>query len=638
MASPGTDVFLSYKAEDRARLVPLVQALEAEGFSVWWDTHIGAGSRWREDIQEHLDAAKCVIVAWSKRSVGPEGDFVRDEATHARKHGTYLPIRLDAVDPPLGFGEVQAIPLKGWRGDRSDPRFRTVADAVRRRIAGEDIAHVRLFRGQARLSRRAIVAGGMGAAAVAAGGGWLLLRSAPANAQRIAVLPFDNLSGDAGQAYFSEGIAEELRSALTRIGLQVIGRASSEAVKKLDTKIIASKLDVANVLTGSVRRSPQLVRISAQLISGKDGVQRWEQSYDRTPGDEIRIQTDIATNVAQALSIALGQATKAALTLGGTNDGAAQDLYLRASELYNNDTGEDALREGVQLLDAAIARDPKYAKAFLAKAGMLELLATSYPKGVADMNTGLNEAELAARRAIALAPRLGAAYAQLGVIDEDRFNFPEAVRNIRQAIAMSPNEPKVLSSSLYISWYAGGDPRRALSIADRLVALDPLKAVNHSIRAVVLIDLRQYAEAIASARQSLQLAPDREWPHQLIGDSLILMNRPAEARVEFNSVPPDDVFRLRSEAVMAARSADMKAVERIVSHMRVLFADAATYNYAQVYAQARQNDRAFAALEKALEVKDAGLTGLRTDPFIDPIRADQRYAALVRKLNFPASA
>jgi serine/threonine-protein kinase len=222
-----TDVFVSYKAEDRARLRPLVAALEAEGFTVWWVTHIGGGAHWREDIQVHLDAAKCVIVVWSKRSVGIEGDFVRDEANRARKRGAYLPVRLDPVEPPLGFGEVQAISLRGWKGDRGDLRFLTIAEAVRRRIAGEDIAHVDLGSHGPVVSRRTLVAGSaVAATAVLATGGWFLLKPTPANAKRIAVLPFDNLSGDASQAYFAEGIAEELRSALTRIGLEVIGRAS----------------------------------------------------------------------------------------------------------------------------------------------------------------------------------------------------------------------------------------------------------------------------------------------------------------------------------------------------------------------------------------------------------------------------
>jgi serine/threonine-protein kinase len=632
-----TDVFVSYKAEDRARLRPLVSALEAEGFTVWWDTHIGGGAHWREDIQEHLDAAKCVIVVWSKRSVGIDGDFVRDEANRARKRGAYLPVRLDPVEPPLGFGEVQAISLRGWKGDRSDPRFLTITEAIRRRIAGEDIAHVDLGNHGASLSRRTVVVGSaVGATAVLATGGWLFLKSTPVNAKRIAVLPFDNLSGDGGQAYFSEGIAEELRSALSRIGLQVIGRASSEAVKDLDTKVIAARLGVANILTGSVRRSSAMVRISAQLVDGSDGVQRWEQTYDRAPGDEIKIQTDIATNVAQSLSIALGQAGKSALTLGGTTDSAAQDLYLRASALYGNDASEAAVREGVKLLDAAIARDPNYASAYRMKATFLEYLATSYSENADEMTRGKDAAEAAARRAIAIAPRLGAAYAELAGIEEDRFNFDKAQQFMRQAMALSPDDPKVISTSMYIRWYVCGAPGRALLLADRLASLNPLTPTSYSVRSAILIDLRRYAEAIEAARKSLQLAPSREWPHQLIANALILMNRPNEARAELKFVPEDDLYRLASEGIIAARAGDANAVERIVSQIRKGSGDAAMFQYAQVYGQAQQLDRAFDALDKGLAVKDPGVTGVRTDPFLDPIRHDPRYPALVRKVNFPA--
>jgi len=634
-----TDVFVSYKAEDRARLRPLVAALEAEGFTVWWDTHIGGGVHWREDIQEHLDAAKCVIVVWSRRSVGIEGDFVRDEANRARKRAAYLPVRLDPVEPPLGFGEVQAVSLRGWKGDRGDPRFLAIAEAVRRRIAGEDIAHVDLGHQGPPVSRRTLVAGSaVAATAVLATGGWFLLKSTPANAKRIAVLPFGNLSGDASQAYFAEGIAEELRSALTRLGLQVIGRASSEAVKDLDTKVAAAKLDVANILTGSVRRSPALVRISAQLVDGKDGVERWEQSYDRTPADEIKIQTDIATNVAQSLSIALGQASKAALTLGGTNDSAAQDLYLRASALYGNDTSEAAVREGVKLLDAAIARDPNYANAFRLKANFLEFLATSYSKNADEMTRGKDAAEAAAQKAITIAPRLGAAYAELAGIEEDRFNFDKSQHFMREAMALSPGDPKVISTSMYIRWYVCGEPDKALALADRLAELNPLTPTSYSVRSAILIELRRYAEAIQAARKSLQLAPSREWPHQLIANALILMDRPREALAELQFVPADDLYRLASHGVIAARAGDMSAVERIVAQIRKGSGDSAMFQYAQVYAQARQLDRAFEALEKGLAVKDPGVTGVRTDPFLDPIRHDPRYPALVKKINFPACA
>jgi tetratricopeptide (TPR) repeat protein len=174
-----------------------------------------------------------------------------------------------------------------------------------------------------------------------------------------------------------------------------------------------------------------------------------------------------------------------------------------------------------------------------------------------------------------------------------------------------------------------------LPLADRLVELDPLNPVTFTRRADVLLAMRQFPAAIESARKSLQLATERSYPHQLIGDSLVLMNRPNDALAEYKKVPVDDVFRLTGEAIVQGRSHDAARMGRTLAHMRDLFGDAATYNYAQVYAQAGDLGRAFAALNKALEVKDAGLTGLKTDPFLDPLRGDPRYAALLKRLNFP---
>lgn len=139
-----SEVFVSYKSEDRGRLHPLVSALEAEGFSVWWDAQIGGGANWQKDIEQHLDGARCVIVAWTKRSVGDEGHFVRDEARRAQRRGVYLPVCLDAVEPPLGFGEIQAIRLVRWKGDRADPRFQSLVDAVRAYQSGQHSVRPRI--------------------------------------------------------------------------------------------------------------------------------------------------------------------------------------------------------------------------------------------------------------------------------------------------------------------------------------------------------------------------------------------------------------------------------------------------------------------------------------------------------------
>ena len=204
------DVFVSYKAEDRRRIKPLVEALQSEGFSVWWDEQIGGGAAWRHAIEAELNSAHCVIVAWSKHSVGMDGTFVQDEATRAQERHVYVPVLIDKVHLPLGFGETQALPLVGWRGDRSDPRYQAICSAVQRLAGDKEAPPVAVRRG---VDRRMVLAGGAAATvAVVGAGAWAFLRSTSAEAANsIAVLPFANLSGNPAEAYFSDGIAEELR-------------------------------------------------------------------------------------------------------------------------------------------------------------------------------------------------------------------------------------------------------------------------------------------------------------------------------------------------------------------------------------------------------------------------------------------
>ena len=165
------DVFVSYKAEDRRRVRRLVEALEEEGFSVWWDAQVGVGDQWREAIARELESARCVVVVWSKKSVGPGGRFVRDEATRALRRGVYLPVRIDDVDPPLGFGETQAVPLKGWDGDRSAASYRALLSAVHSVVRGETVQPTEIA-GHETSRRRILLAGGAATAVLAAGTGW----------------------------------------------------------------------------------------------------------------------------------------------------------------------------------------------------------------------------------------------------------------------------------------------------------------------------------------------------------------------------------------------------------------------------------------------------------------------------------
>lgn len=631
-----SDVFVSYKAEDRKRVRPLVEALEADGYSVWWDEQIGGGAAWRHAIETELNAAKCVIVAWSKRSVGPEGTFVQDEAARAQQRRVYVPVTIDKVHVPLGFGEMQALSLVGWRGDRSDPRYLAVLAAVQR-IAGEAASPAADSIVRNRVSRRALIAGGaVAGVAVAGGGAWMLLGSGPGgDSDSIAVLPFANLSGDPAQQYFSDGIAEELRSALARLaGLKVVGRTSSEVVRDDDAETAAKKLGVPNVLTGSVRQSPSTIRVSAQLIDGRNGMERWSQAYDRAPGDAIMIQTEIAENVARALSIALGSAGRAALTVGGTENAGAQNLFLQADELSQN-FSRDNYQRALALLDAAIALDPNYARAYALKAIVILVAANRHSRSGDELARRRAEALRNAQRAVELAPDLPLGHGALAEIYRSTLQLAAASTQYERLIQLASGDPDELRS------YAGfqsamGRHGEALRYADRALALDRLNPWSYGARARVLVDARRYRDVIESAEALKRDNPELfDFPISL-GDSLLMLGRYREAKEAYATESPDDPIRLASEAVLAARTGDRNGAIAIADKLEQLYGEAASFQYAEIHASLGNTDQAFAALDRAWQIKDPGLLWMKVDPFLDPLRRDRRFPALLARIGFPA--
>lgn len=627
------DVFVSYKAEDRARVRPLVDALHADGLTVWWDAHIGGGDDWRESISRELDQAACVIVAWSKRSTGSEGRFVRDEATRALKRGVYLPVRIDKVDPPLGFGESQALPLAGWKGDRADPRYLAILAAAHAILGKEP--HVRTHAPAKRgINRRALVAGGSAFVAAISVGGWYALRDDGAASDSIAVLPFANLSGDPGQAYFSDGMAEELRNALSRIAqLKVVARTSSEMMRDADAKTAARKLDVANILVGSVRRSASTIRVSAQLIGGKDGIELWSQSFDRPFGDVLQIQSGIAASVAEALSIRLGNKDRAALSIGGTTSAAAQDLLLKAAPSRNADS-EAGLLHSLSLLDAAIALDPNYADAYARKALATAGYAGTYVRNPTDYLARLAEATAAARRAITIEPRLAAGHAALGAIYRNQLNMKAALAELQRAIAQPGVDARTLGvyGSLLNQIGRHNEALATIEAAERLDPLDPLVTEAHAFN---LYQARRYPEAVAFSRRALQTMPTRNRIHTSLGNTLLMLGHIDEARREYLAVPPDNLYRMIGLAFAAARSGNPASAEQQRASIVGRYGDSAHYQYAQIDAQMGKRDRAFSELELAWKFRDPGLASIKVDAFVDPLRTDPRYAAVIAKLNFP---
>ena len=627
------DVFVSYKAEDRARIAPLVQALQSDGLSVWWDEHIGVGDQWRETIVRELEAAMTVLVVWSRRSIGPQGQFVRDEATRALRRGAYLAVRIDKVDPPLGFGETQVLDLSGWKGDRSDRRYEAVANALRKRTGLENQAAPKHQAGRQWVNRRSVLvgAGAVGAVSAAGLGGWYFMDRRGGEGDSIAVLPFANLSGDPAQAYFADGIAEELRSALSRIGgLKVVARTSSEAVRNDDATAAAHKLGVSNILTGSVRRSSQVIRIGAQLVDGSRGIERWSAVFDRSPGDALQIQTDIADKVADALSIRLGGEDRKRLEEGGTSNPQAHDLVLKAQEVFRAPMTLEAVQRGIGTADGAIDLDPNYAAAWSVKSGLQMIAAGVFATSAAEAHAGYARALESSRRAIALAPHSRLGYARLADILDQQLQR-RAARAEYERMQSLPGQDGEDGYAMHLSETLHHD--QALRVISDALSGDPLNPRIHWAKMNILGNARRYNEALAAARELASIAAPRAAPHGFIGQYLFLLGRNDEAEVEFTKArqPFTDVW----QAALAVRRGDLRRSNEFLAQVTAASGDAAYFQQAEILAQQGQQDSAVSALERAYGARDPGLTVILVDPLLDPLRSAPRFQALVKKLDFP---
>jgi serine/threonine-protein kinase len=452
----------------------------------------------------------------------------------------------------------------------------------------------------------------------------------------IAVLPFANLSGDPAQAYFADGIAEELRSALARIGqLKVIGRASCEAVRNAPLTEAARKLGVGNILTGSVRRSPSLIRVSAQLIDGRDGAERWSETYDRAAGDVLEIQSGIAQSVAAALQVRLGETQKAALVVGGTRNAAAHDLVLKAVAQQRADDSRAGMIQELSLYDAALALDPDYADAHARRAALLVGFAGQNAATTAESGALLAQATASARRAITLAPRLASGHQALGGVIRAQLDMGGAFAEYQRAYALAGDDALIVRGyALMVSQL--GRTREALALAARAIALDPLEVASRSTQVRILVETRRYAEAEAAARAVLVMTPKRISTRLFLGHSLLLQGKVADAAAEYAKIPAESPFHLTGLALAAARGGDRPGAEAALAQLRQMSGDASSYQYAEILAQLGEIDRAFVALARGLAVRDQGLQILRADPFVDPLRGDPRFKALEAKLNFPA--
>lgn len=625
-------VFLSYARADRARAAKLANALQKSGLTVWWDTMIEGGEAFADSIGQALAAADAVIVLWSRASVA--SDWVRDEAAQGRDRKRLVPVSLDGSEPPLGFRQYHAIDLSGWRGRHDAAQIAAILRAV---AAACDVPlpppHAEPRRSLT-VSRRGVLVMATGAAGVlgvGAYGGWRSgLFGSGIVADSIAILPFRDLSGDAAQTYFSEGLTEEFRAVLSRNdALKVMAGTSSEAARAEDADLlsIARRLAVAFVLDGTVRRAGDMVRISANLTDGRTGFSRWSQSFDRKLADIFAVQTEIAGVVADELAVRI--ATDAP-TPGGTTIVPAYEAYLRGRSLFNAAKDEASDRAALANYDLAIAADGNFALAHAARSRSLAAIAAEYAD--ADQLRPLYDAAIAAAdRAVAIAPDLAEAQLALGYATFiGRFDIAGARPAYDKAHALGHGDADILLLfALYVVRARRGAD--ALAAIKQALALDPLNPRTHRAAGSINYALRRYPAAIAHLKQAIALNPKISNAHALIGNCLYQGGRFDDARAAY-AAEPNEMFRLSGLAMAHHRRGDADAARAAMAALIAGPGDSALYQQAEVLAQWGQIDAAVRTLARAREVGDSGILYLVTDPMLDPIADQPGFHAVARSL------
>ena len=343
----------------------------------------------------------------------------------------------------------------------------------------------------------------------------LAARAEAGEGASVAVLPFADMSPDSDQAYFADGISEEVLNVLVRIpGLQVAGRTSSFSYRgqDQDLRIIGDALDVSHVLEGSVRRSGTRLRITAQLIRSADGFHIWSETYDREIADIFDIQDDIAGAVADELATSLGLDT-GAVSVARTSDLDAYESFLHARQLYR-DRGQANLELAASMLTETLARDPEYGPGWTLLAGVYGVMpywreaANPLAPELAESWQALSVA--AARRAIAINPTDGKAHAFLGVAHANNWNWIEGLDILDRAVSLAPNDPDVLDAAAQILLQAGYGAE-AQALAERAVGLDPLVALYRNNYATTFRVLGRLQDAIAQFRAAIQIDPSQDY-------------------------------------------------------------------------------------------------------------------------------
>ncbi|MBT8428025.1 MAG: TIR domain-containing protein, partial [Erythrobacter sp.] len=487
------DLFLSYARDDQSTVDMLAAALEARGYSVWWDRHMESGAQFSKEIEQQIERAKATLVCWSRESA--ESRWVRDEANYAAERDKLLAVTLDGTLPPMGFGQFHALSLEDWKGDAQ--ALTPLINAVAHKLGDEaDDRAPALPVPEPKLKASWLV---VAIAAFLAAVGALVIPTLIADdytaeeamQASIAVLPFEALSEDESDEYFGRGIAEELLNSLSKFpDLKVAGRASAFSFEDSDAlnNEIGEQLGVEHILQGTVRRAGDRVRITASLTSAGDGTQLWSETYERELTDIFAIQDDIVEELARVLQFRLGVGAGAGRAEGRGVDPRAYEAYLRGLDFWHRREDPQNRFEAIASFKETTELDPKFADGWSAL-GMGVAWSSSYVKEAFGFDA-VEVTENALRRARALDPGNARANAVLAAWEKD---VDAALVAFDAAYDRAPNDSLVNYAGGMMYEYRG-DFDAAVRHFDRALLLDPLNLTVQRVRALALGAVGRYGE------------------------------------------------------------------------------------------------------------------------------------------------
>ena len=455
------------------------------------------------------------------------------------------------------------------------------------------------------------------------------------NTASIAVLPFADMSPGKDQEYFSDGLAEELTNDLAKVpGLKVAGRSSAFQFKgkNEDLRTVGQKLNVANVLEGSVRREGSRIRITAELTKAEDGFQLWSEEYNTELKDVFAVQDEIARAVTGALQVKLlGTSPSPGAARSQATNPEAYQAYLQAKYFLSRGTETANFDKAMAYADQAIKLDAKYSPAWALRSDVYERMAT---EGFFDTDEGFRRARADAEQAIALDPNSAAGYLSLANVQINYdLHWKDAETSLDKAAALQPGSAELLTYRATLQGMLG-HLDEAIELQRQAIALDPLQAGAYVVQAYQLSTAGRDQDAIVLLQKAKELNPQQAYIHAALGDILRARGRPQEALAEIQ-LEPSAWVRLESEAMTYHALGRHQAAEAALKELIAMGAKDSGFQIAEVYAYLGEDDKAMDWLERAYQHHDSGLTFLKADPLFNNLHQNPRYIQLLEKMQLP---